>query len=65
MLSYEVVSQNNRFQSCDYNEENKIFNNIEEKNRELTRQIREKSESLIQFIESVTKSSISNQSNEK
>lgn len=79
MFSYEV-SENNQYQSCEsvltvmddfskqscaYNVERKIFNNIEEKNRELARQIREKSESLIQFIESVTKSSNSYQSNEK
>lgn len=79
MHSYEVVSEDNRFQLCEsvltvmddfskqtyaYNEENKIINNIEEKNRELARQIREKSESLIQFIESVSKSSNSYQSNE-
>lgn len=74
MLSNGVDSENNRYQSCEHVsrvdqssvsiEENKIFN-VDESNRKLTRQIREKSESLIHFIESVTKLSNSLQSNKK
>lgn len=79
MLSDRVDNENNRSQPCgvlavkdDYgdqscanSEDNKIFNNIDEKNRELAKLIKKKSESLIQFIKSVTKSSTSYQPNEK
>lgn len=52
-------------QSYAHNEKNKIFISTDEKHQELAKQIREKSESLIHFIESVSKSLPSYQSNEK
>lgn len=51
-------------QLCAYDGESEVCD-IDEKVGELTRQIREKSDSLIHFIDSVMKSSTSYHTNEK